>query len=57
MAEVIYCLVLLWVLILFYLFIIFILFARDIVREGTQEEGVGESKAGLPPSKEPNAGL
>jgi len=30
---------------------------RETAKEGTKAGGVGEGEAGLPPSKEPNAGL
>jgi len=44
--------------ILFFLKILFIyLTERDIEREGTQAEEVGEGEAGLPPSREPDVGL
>jgi len=33
------------------------LFGRETAREGTQARGEGEGEAGLPPNREPNAGL
>ena len=45
-----------WILFIFWRFYLFI-WKRETTREGTQAGGVGEGEAGLPLSREPDAGL
>jgi len=42
---------------IFFFFFKFYLFDIETEREGTQAGGVEEGEAGLPPSREPDAGL